>query len=69
MQAVEDFTKSNWKPGVVKAIGLENPDAVSLTLSGDVPQEVRAKMDELREAIVRDEIEVSTEYGGPEVEM
>lgn len=69
VQAVEDFTKSNWKPGVVKAIGLENPDAVSLTLSGDVPQEVRAKMDELREAIVRDEIEVSTEYGGPEVEM
>lgn len=69
LQAVEDFTKGNWKPGVVRAIGLENPDAVSLALSGDVPEDVRAKMDELREAIVTDKIGVSTEYNGPEFEI
>lgn len=69
VQAVEDFVGGSWKPDTIKAIGLENPEAVSLALSDDVSQEVRQKIDELRDAIVRNEIEVSTEYAGPELEM
>jgi basic membrane protein A len=48
----------NWKPGVVKAIGLENPEAVSLTLGDNVPYEVKRQVEDLREKIVNDKIEV-----------
>ncbi|UFS64479.1 BMP family protein [Paracoccus denitrificans] len=69
VQAVQDLVDGTWKPETVKHIGLENPEAVSLTLSDSVPAEIRDRIDTLREQIVTGEIEVSTEYSGPELEM
>lgn len=66
VEAVRDYTTGQWKPGVVKAIGLENPDAVSLVLSPDVPATVKAEVDGLRDQIVDGRIEVDTSYDGPE---
>jgi basic membrane protein A and related proteins len=48
-------------------IGLENPEAASLTLADDVPADVKSQIEDLRQKIIRDEIEVSTEYDGPEM--
>ena len=67
VEAVQDYTTGNWKPGVVKAIGLENSEAVSLILADDVPADVKSQIEDLRQKIIRDEIEVSTEYDGPEM--
>jgi basic membrane protein A len=67
VEAVRDLASSQWEPGTINRIGLENPDAVSLVLSDSVPDEVRAEIDALRERIVAGEIEVSTDYDGPEL--
>jgi basic membrane protein A len=67
VEAVRDLASSQWEPGTVNRIGLENPEAVSLVLSDSVPDEVRAEIDALRERIVAGEIEVSTDYDGPEL--
>jgi basic membrane protein A and related proteins len=67
VEAMRDYTSGQWTPGVVKSIGLEKPQAVSLALSEGVPEAVRTKIDALREKIVSDQIEVSTDYEGPEL--
>lgn len=67
VEAVRDYTSGQWTPGVIKSIGLENPQAVSLALSEDVPAEVRTEVDALREQIVTDQIEVATDYEGQEL--
>lgn len=69
VEAVTDFVEGNWEPGRIKSIGLENPDAVSLTLSPDVPEDIRTELDELRDKIIAGEVEVLTEYEGPELEL
>ncbi|MFD2738924.1 BMP family protein [Sulfitobacter aestuarii] len=68
LQAARDLKQGKWQGGQIVQIGLDNPDAVSLSLSSDVPQEVRAKVDALREQIIGGGIEVSTEYDGPEMQ-
>lgn len=68
LQAARDLKNGTWEPGKIIQIGLENPDAVSLVLAPDVSQEVRDVVDELREKIISDEIEVSVEYDGPELQ-
>ena len=67
LQAARDLAENKWEPNTIVRIGLSNPDAVSLALSPDVPEDVRATVDELRQKIVSGEIEVSTEYDGPEL--
>ncbi|MDP0926970.1 BMP family protein [Paracoccus onubensis] len=69
VEAVRDFVEGDWKPGTVTAIGLENPDAVALTLSDKVPEDVRRQIEALKEKVISKEIEVSTEYDGPELEL
>lgn len=65
-QAAKDLAEGEWQPGVVHQIGLENPEAVSLALAPDVPEEVRATIAGLTDAIVSGAIEVSVEYDGEE---
>lgn len=67
LEAARDLSEGTWKPGEIVRIGLSNPDAVSLALSPEVPEEVRATVDELRQKIISGEIEVSTQYDGPEL--
>lgn len=69
LEAARDLAEGKWQPGVIKHIGLENPEAVALTLSDSVPAAVRDQIEILRNQIVSGEIEVSTEYDGPELEM
>lgn len=69
LEAARDLSKGEWKPGVVKHIGLENPESVALTFSDAVPAEVRDQIEVLRGKIVAGEIKVSTEYDGPELKM
>ncbi len=47
-------------------IGVENPDAVSLVLAPDVPEDVLATVEDLRQKIASGEIEVSVEFDGEE---
>jgi basic membrane protein A and related proteins len=65
-QAAKDLAEGKWQPGVVRRIGLENPEAVALALAPNVADEVLAKITELSKDIVSGEIEVSVEYEGPE---
>lgn len=65
-QAVKDLVDGKFSPGTTNHIGLENPDAVRLTLAADIPQEVREKIDALAKEIVDGSITVKTEYNGPE---
>ncbi|HPG21592.1 MAG TPA: BMP family protein [Amaricoccus sp.] len=67
LTAARDLSEGRWEGGQIVKIGLENPDAVSLALSPDVPEEVRSKIDGLRQDIVDGKIEVSTDYDGPEL--
>ena len=64
--AARDLAEGRWEPGRIVEIGLEDPEAVSLVLAPEVPTDVAARIDELRDRIVAGEIEVSTEYEGPE---
>lgn len=68
LQAARDLQNDVWEPGQIVQIGLENPDAVALALSPDAPQEVRDAVADLAAKIVSGEIEVSTEYDGPELQ-
>lgn len=67
VEAVRDLADGQWQAGTVKAIGLEKPAEVSLALSSDVPADVRAEIDSLRNQIVADRITVATDYDGPEL--
>lgn len=67
VEAVRDLTEGKWQPDTIRHIGLENPAAITLTLSDAVPTDVRAQIERLRDQIVRGEITVSTDYTGPEL--
>jgi basic membrane protein A len=64
--AVQDHAQGRWQPGVVRQIGLEDPEAVRLTLSADVAAPVRERLDRLRDAVARGEVRVPDRYDGPE---
>lgn len=66
--AADDVRSGAWKPGVIKKIGIENGDAVRLALAPGVPQDIRAKLEKLREALASGKTEVSIKYDGPEFE-
>ncbi|MCY0905530.1 BMP family protein [Arthrobacter sp. H14-L1] len=63
--AVKDFVRGDFKADTTHLIGLEDPEAVRLTLADDVPQTVRDKIKQLTSDIVA-KITVAIEYSGPE---
>lgn len=67
LAAARDLSEGDWEAGRVVQIGLGGP-AVDLTLAPDVPEDVRARLDELRHQIVSGEIDVSVAYDGAEFE-
>ncbi|WP_313813603.1 BMP family protein [Glutamicibacter sp.] len=67
--AVEDFVKGEYRPDRTVQIGLEKPEAVRLTLADDVPDNVKSDVADLAQQIVADDIEVKTDYDGPEFEV
>ena len=50
--AVKDFVQGNFQAETTHRIGLENPQAVRLTLADDVPNDVRDKIKQLTGDIV-----------------
>ena len=65
-RAIDDFVHGRLHRGETVQIGLETPDAVRLTLAGDVPEPVRAEVERLRTRIINGEIDIRTTYDGPE---
>ncbi|WP_052763719.1 hypothetical protein [Microvirga massiliensis] len=66
--AAEDLVKGSFKPGMTKQIGLEQPEAVRLTVSDRIPPDVRSQISALAADIVAERIHVSTEWAGDEFE-
>lgn len=64
--AVSDFAKGVFKPGLVRSIGVETPKAVRLTMGADVPEALRAEIADLTAKMASGEIEVSTAWDGTE---
>ncbi len=64
--AVKDVATGAFRPGVVRQIGLEQPEAVRLTLAERVPASVRQRIEALAGEIVSKKLEVSTEWSGAE---
>ena len=64
--AAKDLADGKWKPGVVKKIGLENPEAVSLSLAPHVSKDIRNNLEKLRQDLASGKLEVSIKYEGPE---
>ena len=65
-QAAQDFASNRFSGGRTLHIGLENPQAVTLTMASRVPPEVRATIESLAKDIVAGKIKVPTEWQGEE---
>jgi basic membrane protein A len=66
IEAARDLENGDWQAGRIVEIGLEEPEAVRLSLAPDVPDGVRERVDSLAERIVAGELAVDTDYDGPE---
>lgn len=64
--AAREIVDGSFKPGVIRPIGLEDPEAVRLALSRRVPDEVRAQIVTESLDVFSDPASVSTEWSGPE---
>lgn len=64
--AAQDFARGQWEGGVLRQIGLEDPAAVRLALSGDVPAAARERLAALARDIATGRIRVPDSYAGPE---
>jgi basic membrane protein A and related proteins len=66
--AAKEVAAATFTPGIIRQIGLEVPEAVSLALSSSVDAAIAAEIAVLSAQLVAGEIEVITEYDGPEFE-
>ena len=64
--AAKDVAEGVFQPGVIRQIGLEQPEAIRLTLAERVPAAARARIEALAGEIVAKRLDVSTEWSGPE---
>lgn len=64
--AAREVVDGSFKPGVVRPIGLEDPEAVRLALSRRVPDEIRAKIVSESIDVFSDPKLVSTDWSGTE---
>ncbi|ASJ72081.1 hypothetical protein [Granulosicoccus antarcticus] len=65
--AANDFVGGNWNPGWIGKIGVELPDAVSLILAPYAPDDMVPSIEDLRQKMTADDIEVSVEFDGEEL--
>jgi basic membrane protein A and related proteins len=65
-QAVADKANGTFKPGVVRQVGLEIPEAVRLAMAARVPADVRQRIAQLGDDIVAGRLRVPTEWSGDE---
>ena len=67
--AAREVLDGSFKPGIVRPIGLEDPEAVRLALARTLPGEIRAKMVEESLDVFSDPQSVSTEWTGAEFQL
>lgn len=66
--SIRDLRDGRFRPGIIEKIGLADEQAVRLTMSDDVPEDVRAQIDRIAEEIRAGRIEIPENYEGPEFE-
>lgn len=64
--AIDDLGAGRFRPGIVKHVGLEAPDAVRLTMAGRVPDAVRATIAQMASEITAGTRPVPIEWSGEE---
>ena len=64
--AAKDIAEGSFKPGSIRQIGLEQPEAVRLTMAERVPASVRSRIEALGAEIKAKRLDISTEWSGPE---
>ncbi len=64
--AARDVAQGTFRPGVVQQIGLDQPDAVRLTLAERVAPDIRSRIMALSGDIASKRLDVSTDWAGPE---
>ena len=64
--AVRDLRDGRFEPGVVHKVGLADPAAVRLSMAGDVPADVRRRVERAADGIRSGRIHVPDGYDGPE---
>ncbi len=67
--AAEAVKQGNWSSGEVVRIGLENPEAVRLSLAPWVEDDIVAELDRLAAEIAEGSIDVQTSYDGEEFSL
>ena len=60
--AVRDVHRSSFKPGVIEKIGLNDADAVSLTMADDVSPAIRARVDKAAQGIRDGQIKMTEQF-------
>src|SRR5699024_9196638 len=63
--AAEKFKNDEYKPNMIERIGLENKEAIRLTLSSDVHKKVRDQIYDLENQVENDEIKIIVTYDEP----
>jgi basic membrane protein A and related proteins len=66
LRAVEDLVRGAVATNSVVKVGLARPDAVRLTMSAAVNEDIRKRIDALAQKIKNGEVEVPTAWNGPE---
>jgi basic membrane protein A len=66
LAAARDHAEGRWQGGVIRQVGLEDPEAVRLALAPDVPAAVRDRLTQLKAEIVAGRIAIPEQYAGPE---
>lgn len=64
--AVQDAKNGQFVPAQIRKVGLQNPQAVRLTLASDVPAAVRQKIEQVSADIQAGKVKVTDVYEGPE---
>lgn len=64
--AAKDISNGVFKPGTIRQIGLEQPEAVRLAMNASIATSTKARITELSEAIVTKKIDVLTQWDGQE---
>mgnify|MGYP002018651192 CR=1 FL=1 len=54
---ISEFLSDDWKPDTSKALGLETPEVGRVVPCGDVPDDIQARVDELKEGLINGTVE------------
>jgi len=64
--AARDLANGTFKPGTIRRIGLEQPEAVRLAMNASIAAPTRTRIAALSDAIVTKKLEVRTQWDGQE---